>query len=82
MNDDLRPLLEKALEAVRKDLTHIAIEGFKGKLKPPLAKDLVAYTKLLADAVETQKKDGKQEEDDLSKLTEEELRAKAKEILK
>ena len=79
---DLKPLLDKALDAVRKDLTHISFDVAKGKLKPGPAKDLVAYVKLLSDALEQEKKEEDQEEDAIAKLTDEELRAKAKELLK
>lgn len=80
--DDLKTLLEKALEAVRIDINHIFVNSMKGKLKPNEAKDLVAYTKVLADAVEQQKKDSEQEEDELAKLTDEDLRKRAKAVLK
>lgn len=80
--DDLKLLLEKALEAVRKDLTHISFDVVKGKLKPTLAKDLVAYTKLLADAVKDQKKEEEQEDSELAKMSDEELAKRAKAILR
>lgn len=52
MNMDLRELLNKASEAVRRDLNHIFLEASQGKLSPASARDLVAYTKLLSDVLE------------------------------
>ena len=53
--DNLAELLEKAKEAVRRDLNHIFTEVSKAKLSPSSARDLVNYTKLLTDVLDTEK---------------------------
>lgn len=82
MDIDLKQMYEKALDALRKDLTHISFEVVKGKLKPALAKDLATYVKLLAEANKEQSKQETEEEDALSKLSNEELHERAKDFLK
>lgn len=44
---DVASLLEKATEALRRDLNHIFGEVSLGKLPPASSRDLVAYVKLL-----------------------------------
>jgi hypothetical protein len=68
----LESQLEKAIEALRRDLSYIMQEASKGKLSAPTARDLVAYIKLL-----TELKLG--EDEVLSKLTPEQLKALADE---
>lgn len=76
--EDLTSLLEKAAEAVRRDLNHIFSEVSNRKLSPASSRDLVAYTKLLSDVLDRQK----DEDDSLNTKTEEELKALAKELIK
>lgn len=45
----LESQLEKAIEALRRDLSYIMAEASKGKLSAPAARDLVAYIKLLSE---------------------------------
>lgn len=78
---DFQTLLDRCVDALQKDLKHISFEVVKGKLKPNLAKDLATYTKLLSDLNKEKKKEDAEETDELSKLTEEELRARAKQVL-
>lgn len=74
---DLNQLLDKATEAVRRDLRHIFEEVSKGKLSAPSSRDLVAYIKLLTDVLDYDK----ESEDSLKKLSEEELKTLAKSAL-
>lgn len=81
MDLDLKAMYEKALDALRKDLTHISFEVAKGKLKPTLAKDLATYVKLLADANKEQHKKDEEEEKELAKLSDEELKQRARDLV-
>jgi len=64
----LESLLVKATKVLRSDLQAITLEATKGKLGPASARDLVAYVRLLSDLKADQ-------EEDLSKLTDEQLKA-------
>lgn len=79
--DDLKNLLDRCVDALQKDIKHISFEVVKGKLKPALAKDLATYTKLLSDLQKQRKAEDTAEENELAKLSEEELRARAKAII-
>lgn len=48
---EIEPLLEKAQEALRKDLNHISIEVCQKKLSASSSRDLVAYIKLLSETL-------------------------------
>lgn len=76
--DDLSSLLEKAAEAVRRDLNHIFSEVTNRKLSPASSRDLVAYTKLLSDVLDRQK----EANDEVNSKTEEELKELVKELIK
>lgn len=71
--DNLAELLEKAKEAVRRDLNHIFIEVSQAKLSPASARDLVNYTKLLTDVLDMEKGI----EDELASLSEAQLKSLA-----
>ena len=75
--EELRHLLDKAQEAIRRDLTHIFTEVSARKLSPSSARDLVSYVKLLAEILEEQEEAG----EELSKTSEEELKKLAKELI-
>lgn len=77
----LESLLKHAESLVKADLKHISKVVRKGKLDFNHSRDLISYTKLLKDAVEEQKKNEKNQLDELSKLSNEELEARAKAIL-
>lgn len=64
----LDSLLVKATRVLRSDLQAITLEAGKGKLGPASARDLVAYVRLLSELKAGQ-------EEDLSKLTDEQLKA-------
>lgn len=66
----LESQLEKATEILRREITNLMIESSSKKLSPSSAKDLVAYIKLLSELKAEQ-------QEDLSKLTEEQLKALA-----
>lgn len=69
-------MLEKALTIVEREITNIFSLSEK-KLAPNYSKDLVAYVKLLSEASDAQKDQAKA----LKKLSTEELKILAKELL-
>lgn len=77
MSEALDTLLEKAVEAVRRDLNHIFTAVSVKKLDATASRDLIAYVKLLSDI-----KDKLEESNALPLETDEELKALAKELLK
>lgn len=74
---DPKELLEKAREAMRRDINHIFVEVAGRKLAPASARDLVAYVKLLSEVVEEESEDTK----DLEKLPDSELKELAKKLI-
>lgn len=64
----LESLLVKATKVLRSDLQAITVESQRGKLGPASARDLVAYVRLLNELKEDQ-------DEDLSKLTDDQLKA-------
>lgn len=74
---DPKELLEKAREAMRRDINHIFVEVAGKKLAPASARDLVAYVKLLSEVVEEESEDTK----DLEKLPDSELKELAKKLI-
>lgn len=52
--DEYDDLLDKAAEAVRRDLNHIFMAVSTGKLDAASSRDLVAYYKLLSEAQKSQ----------------------------
>jgi septation ring formation regulator EzrA len=71
-------LLAKALEAMRRDVNHIFGAVSEKKLVPASARDLVAYVKLLTDIQKAQSK----ADESVDSLSNEELKAHAKALLK
>lgn len=61
-------MLDKAKEALRRDLNHIFTQSSNGKLAPAAARDLAVYIKVLHELEEREK-------EFLDSLTEEELKA-------
>jgi NAD-dependent DNA ligase len=74
---DLQDLLEKATEAVRRDLNHIFSAVSIEKLGATDARDLVAYVKLLSDLQDIQSKAAK----NLPAMSEEALKGLAKQLV-
>lgn len=70
-------LLEKTIEAIKRDITHILLEGASRKLSPTSARDLVNYYKVLVDVQRQQTKS----DEALAKLSDEELRSQVKALL-
>lgn len=73
----LEELLDKATEAVRRDLNHIFISVSNSKLSPTSARDLVAYVKLLSDILDRQAKEAK----GLAAASDDELKALARSLV-
>lgn len=67
----LESLLEKCVEALRRDISYLLAESSKGRLSAPSARDLVSYIKLLTELKDL-------EHSELSKLTDEQLEKLAK----
>jgi len=75
-------LLDRAADALRKDLQHIMNQVEQGKLPDKAARDLVNYVKVLSDIVEDKKKREKEKLKEKEKLTDEEIKAMLKDIEK
>lgn len=75
--ENLHELLNKAAEAVRRDLNHIFSEVSLSKLSASSSRDLVAYVKLLSDVLDKQQEEIK----DLATKSEDELKKMATELL-
>lgn len=76
--EDLDQMIAKASIALHRDINSIVVEGASKKLSKASAGDLVAYVKLLTELTKLSK--GKEKE--LAKVSEEDLRSLAKELLK
>lgn len=81
MNEELKKLLEKATEAVRRDINHIFEQVSGGKLDKDSSRDLVAYVKLLTDIQKREIESDKEEQNDLASKPESELREIAKALI-
>lgn len=79
---DLEKLLEKASEAMRRDINHIFGEVGNGKLNDKSARDLVNYIKVLSDISWEKKKDDEKSKKNIEKMSDEDLAKMAAEILK
>jgi hypothetical protein len=77
MSDQLELLLEKAVEAMRRDINQIFTASSGRKLNATEARDLVAYLKLLHDIADRQDDKGKE----LASTSEEELKELAESLL-
>lgn len=79
--NEIEQLLERALETVRRDLVNINLEGMGKKLKPPAARDLVAYVKLLSEVQKEQERSTDQLTHLILKLTDEQKKELANSLL-
>lgn len=77
LSEELVELLAKATEALRRDLNHIYVQSAAKKLPPASARDLAAYIKTLAELAKVKKS----KEAELTRASQAELEALAKELL-
>lgn len=70
-------LIEKGMESIRRDITHIFSNVSRGKLDSNSARDLVAYIKVLKE-LESNPDENLEK---LKKMTKEELETEAKRLL-
>lgn len=69
MSDELNRLVDKAFEAIRREINNLTQKSAQGKLDAASARDLIAYYKLLKDMQRQQDDD----DEALKKLTDEQL---------
>ena len=77
----LKKLLDQSVELMRRDLNRIEHVSLTRKLSPGYARDLREYVKILTLVLKIEKEETKEKENDVSKLSDQELRNKAKELL-
>jgi ribosome-binding ATPase YchF (GTP1/OBG family) len=83
MNDKTKmdELLTKAIQIMEQDIIRIQSSAKFKRLSPGMSRDLREYVKVLVLVNKTIKDGRKDVQDDLNNLTDEELKAKAREIL-
>lgn len=79
--DHLKALLKQAENAMAEDIRRIEHFGKTKKLTPGYARDIREYVKILAIILKVEEDDNKRKKGALENMSDEELRAKAKELL-
>lgn len=77
----IKSMLEVAEDTMERDITRIQSFGRGKKLSPGYARDIREYVKILALLVKMGDEESAKKKEDVSKLTDDELRQKAQELL-